>query len=443
MKRKMRRNILCLIGLTMVLSLNGCMDDTDDKASVHEEAENTRQTIALDLEQINEFHELLESGRAQADSAPIATAVKNNSQNESVQSEDGVSEDTESTLLEASYGYAYSTLRENEQIWYRDIAECLGEMEEEITLDKKGIEMGMDETDIDKIFQCVLMDHPELFYVEGYSYTKYNRRDKLLALRFSGNYSMNRKQAEARKTEIDEAVEVLLSNASHLLGDYDKVLYVYEAIIKNTVYDLDSSDNQNIYSVFVNHRSVCQGYAKAVQYLLNRMGVECMLVQGTVDTGEGHAWNLVKVNSRYYYVDATWGDASYRSEDGSETGGQVPDINYDYLCITTDQLMRTHILDSLVPMPMCVDVRDNYYVREGAYFTGYDEMQMQALFTNAYAEQRPEVTIKCSDFDCFMQILTALIDEQEIFTYMHEGTDSIVYTHNEKQFSMTFWVTNE
>lgn len=446
MKGKLIRTFLYLMGLVMVLSLTGCMeysdpvDSVESAGSVQKESRESVGSVSLNLKQIDEFHRRLEEGSAQEYLAQTEGVQSGTEHSEVTRKEGGTQE--KATFLMGRNGFAYDSLNEAERIWYQDIAECLGQMQEEVSLNRQGIKLGMDETDIDRIFQCVLMDHPELFYVDGYSYTKYNRRDKIIAIRFSGNYAMDRTSAVTRKAEIEAAVTPLLTKAAGFSEDYDKVRYVYETIIKTTEYDLNSSDNQNIYSVFVNHSSVCQGYAKAVQYLLNQMGVECALVQGSVDTGEGHAWNLVKVNGSYYYVDATWGDASYQAEDAGQAGEQVPDINYDYLCITTEQLLRTHILDSCVPMPACVDTKDNYFVREGALFTTYDREQMRSLFENAFAQQKREVTVKCSDIDCFRQILEAMTEGQEIFEYLEDGRDSVIYTHNEKQLSMTFWVTS-
>ena len=219
---------------------------------------------------------------------------------------------------------------------------------------------------------------------------------------------------------------------------------MYESVIFSTNYDLSAADNQNIASVFLGGASVCQGYAKATQYLLNHLGVMCTLVQGTVDTGEAHAWNLVQVDGDYYYVDTTWGDASYRMENGSEQRS-LPEINYDYLCVTTEDLLRTHRIEAVIPMPECTATEANYYVREGSYFTSYDHEQMQAVFDRAIEGGRTEVTIKCADELCYQEICHALIDEQEIFSYMQiqGNSNTVTYAQNGKQLSLTFWVTNE
>lgn len=349
-----------------------------------------------------------------------------------------------SFLMDEASVYAYNSLTEMEQIWYRDIEEILGTFESEKKISKACLDNGMDEKDIDRIFQCVLNDHPELFYVDGYAYTKYTRGEKITSIEFSGSYTMDFDTAVERRAQIESAAAKILAGISDDASEYEKVKYVYETLIQNTDYRLDSPDNQNVYSVFINHASVCQGYAKATQYLLDKLGIECSLVLGTVDTGEGHAWNLVKVDGSYYYVDTTWGDASYQISGGEILSGYVPpEINYDYLCVTTSELLRTHTLSGQIPMPQCVADENNYYVREGALFMEYDKIQMKDLFKRALDQGKADVTVKCAETACYEDIVYALIDRQEIFEYLSQSGGSVVYSQNDKQLSLTFWVTNE
>ena len=286
-----------------------------------------------------------------------------------------------------------------------------------------------------------------MFYVDGYSYTKYTRyghEDEIDSIEFSGRYSMERETAVLRRNQIQKAVGRILAGIDSDAEAYEKVKYVYDTLIRETDYQLDAPDNQNIYSVFVNNLSVCQGYAKATQYLLNRLGVECVLVLGTVNNGEGHAWNLVNVDGDYYYVDTTWGDASYQPEDdGASATFAKPDINYDYLNVTTAELVRTHTIGGEIPMPVCSATAANYYVREGALFTDYDKEQMAALFDRKLSEGMTDVTIKCSNFACYQKVIEALIDKQDIFYYLLGMGDTVAYTKNDTQLSLTFWVTNE
>ncbi len=353
-----------------------------------------------------------------------------------------------SFLCESAGAYDYFGLSESEQLWYRDMADAMGKLSDKIKLSEEGILAGLDETAVDRIFQAVLNDHPELFYVEGYNYTKYTRAEKTVAIEFTGTYSMDRDAVLERRREIETEVSRILAGAPGGECDYDKIKYVYERLILDTEYDMDSADNQNIYSVFVGHASVCQGYAKAFQYLMNRMGVECALVQGKVrETGEGHAWNLVKADGDFYYVDATWGDISYQS-DGQPTGGAheaLPDISYDYLCITTEQLLRTHILANASEMPQCTADRDNYYVREGALFTDYDVEQLRQLVERRLEEGRFDIALRCADEQCYAVMCEALLERREIFDYLTgSGINSFVYSNNDQQLTLTFFmVTSE
>ena len=141
------------------------------------------------------------------------------------------------------------------------------------------------------------------------------------------------------------------------------------------------------------------------------------------------------------------GDVSYRTEGTAapeQDGGIVmPEINYDYLNVTTEELLRTHSIGGEVPMPLCTARTANYYMQEGAFFTAYDREQMAALFGNAVENGRKDITVKCADGACYEEILAMLIEEQEIFDYLPEGESQIAYAQNEKQLSLTFWVTNE
>jgi len=350
-----------------------------------------------------------------------------------------------SFLMEETFYYGCSILSEAEQIWYHDIERTLGGFGEKADLSEAGLAAGLDESCIDRIFQCVMGDHPELFYVEGYSYTKYMRGDRLIGIDFSGTYSISLESALARQDEITASADRILAGIDEQASDYEKVKYVYETLIRETDYSLDAPDNQNLYSVFVNHLSVCQGYAKATQYLLNRLGIPCTLVLGKVDTGEGHAWNLVQIEGEYYYVDTTWGDVSYQSE-GSMSREEIasaPEINYDYLNVTTEELLRTHSVDGTIPLPLCQATEANYYVMEGALLVSYDREQIAGLFERAKESGQEAVVIKCVDAACYEEVVNAMIEEQEVFQYLEAGESSVAYTKNENQLSLTFWVTSE
>lgn len=331
--------------------------------------------------------------------------------------------------------YAFGKLSEEEQEVYLEILEALVDYRENVKLSSCDKEL------ISRVFQCVLNDHPEIFYVEGYSYTEYTLGSILKKITFTGSYRFSPEEVEEKQKQIDNYVNQCLAGMPEDADEYEKVKYVYEYLIHHTDYDASAKDSQNICSVFLERKSVCQGYAKATQYLLNRAGVFATLVLGRVVGGEGHAWNLVRIDGAYYYVDTTWGDASYQAVGGGDYPVEkIPTINYDYLCVTTEQMELTHTQENVVELPECTSMEANFYVREGVYFTDFDEEKIEKIFSDSYERGDTYVTLKCDGPDIFRKMQETLIGKQEVFRYLNCPDKAVSYVENEKQYSLSFWL---
>lgn len=285
--------------------------------------------------------------------------------------------------------YYYGLLNEDEQKVYREIWNGVDANEEEIYVHASDADQG------NRLFQDVIKDHPEAFWCDGTATaTSYSGGESYTVLK--PEYQHDKTEREQMEQEIDAAVNECLSGISQDASDYEKILYVYEYLINQVDYDMDAADNQNIYSVFAGKKSVCAGYSKATQYLLEKLGVFCTYVTGTTTDGQAHAWNLVKCEGDYYYVDTTWGDPLFLAAEGEQVTAEEK-ITYDYMCCDDTELFKSHIPDADVTLPACTSMDWNYYVVNGMYHTEYNSEEVLQQMNDVISKKSNPVVIKFAD----------------------------------------------
>ena len=130
-------------------------------------------------------------------------------------------------------------------------------------------------------------------------------------------YTLEYYTTNAQEELMDRRVDELLDELNvYKANDYVKVCTIYDYMCENIVYDYDglAAQNSNLiytaYAALINKTSVCQGYANLFYRLALELGVDCRIITG-MGNGGPHAWNIVKLNGKYYDLDATW-DATRR-----------------------------------------------------------------------------------------------------------------------------------
>lgn len=290
------------------------------------------------------------------------------------------------SVEEVDESFYYRQLNEKERQIYREILQAVQNMEESAR-----IHAGK-EDDAAKVYEYLLYDRPELFWCDGSSQmTVYEDYTELYP-----GYTCTEEEKERRQLEIDRAAEECLSGMEPEGPEYDRIKYIFEYLVETVDYDEAAPDNQNIYSALAGKRSVCAGYSRAAQYLLEKAGVECIYVTGKIRGQGAHAWNIVKCEGTYYQMDVTYGDPVFLE---AESGENVPgnSINYDYLCCTDETLSSDHIQDNHVPYPACESDDLDYYRMNGMYYEYFDPDEFLRDMNQSIYEGEESFLCKFSD----------------------------------------------
>ncbi len=237
---------------------------------------------------------------------------------------------------------------------YLKIYDRLLEMAENFTVDKVSLPTNQKITHDEAwlVTAAFYSDYPELFWARPSFW--YNK-NTMLCSEIQLNYNSHIYNLNTELPLFLETAEAILAGMP-TGSDYEKELYLHDALIKKVTYTYSKLEEQNGYTTLVEGKGVCAGYAFALQYLLMRAGIQSYYVVGYA--GENHAWNLAKIDGEWYYVDATWDDPVYNGSDDPYSP------YHSYFNITTAMLQEDHTPSDIpynVPLENCTATDAFYY----------------------------------------------------------------------------------
>lgn len=284
---------------------------------------------------------------------------------------------------------------------FRDISPEKDESAGYYAMPQVEISASLSEAQVRTAIKAIYSDNPELFWAAG-TIGYYSDSESTVVQMYSA-YSPQEvdKMFNAALNAADEFAAELPSG----LSEYEIELAAHDYLIDICEYDKDvdtddpEKNDPRIYTVYgalAGRLAVCEGYARAFQLLLNRVGVDCVGVSGR-GADELHMWNAVRLGGKWYNVDVTWDDCDEIY------------LKYNYFNLTDEQMGEDHQPSPLfseltddqingssgsvncdimnIYLPECGDPTMNWYYRSCPHLEDYTDTQVtQALFETALNE---------------------------------------------------------
>ncbi|MBR4224528.1 MAG: hypothetical protein IKR73_06930, partial [Oscillospiraceae bacterium] len=200
--------------------------------------------------------------------------------------------------IDVSQRYGYNQLSNAEKQLYKDMLDCVKSCKTKMAVDDSiSNEMWI------KVYGCMYTQEPELFWIA-------NRAERGRFWYWETDPDIIAKLQK----EVDAGAAKVLGQAEGL-DTYGKVKTFHDYIALHNTFELYDPDrieetcyNFTIYGGLVKGTIQCEGYAKTMQYLCDLADIESMVVIGTNEKGDSHAWNVIKIDGSWYNVDTTWDD---------------------------------------------------------------------------------------------------------------------------------------
>ncbi|MBO5935520.1 MAG: hypothetical protein J6Q94_08540 [Clostridia bacterium] len=197
--------------------------------------------------------------------------------------------------------------------------------------------------------------------------------------------------------------------------DYSTELAIHDYIVKNCTYTENAENASNAYGCLIDGEAVCSGYSRATMLLLNKAGIESVLVGGTGITSDNevisHMWNIVWIDGSPYHLDVTWDDP----------GNANNTISHIFFNVTTEQISTDH--KDISSAVECTATDANFFVKENTIYYEYNKTVLHDIMNNLCTNINNGVNYSefiFVDSDAYNSAVDSIINNSKIGSDMYK-----------------------
>lgn len=238
--------------------------------------------------------------------------------------------------------YYYNQLSEKEQGWYKQIKSAALSNKRSVKLNGN-----LDEETLAKLVNLIYYYDVQVFHLGTDISAEIHSSYAVLGL----SYTMTNESFKNATAKLEKEAEKVLSKFDEDTKTYTKIKTIHDYIINNCDYDKEAKYCDTPFGALCNGKAKCDGYSYAFAYLCSRAGIRTVNVIGQTD--EGHMWNKVYYNKKWYNVDVTYDDP---------VGNTKKNLSYAYFMVDDAQFNRNHTPDKCAfKIPEANDSSKTYY----------------------------------------------------------------------------------
>ena len=268
--------------------------------------------------------------------------------------------------------FYYNTLTDEQKKIYKSLVLSIKNLNTKTKIkDYNYIDDNTTMNDVKIAIQNIFLDHPEVFYVKNDYVVSTIELVNSKRIEVELEYTVSDKaELESKISEINEVITPIISDAK-TMDKFDAELYIHDKICNLATYYKYTDINEvpeechSIYGCLILKSAVCDGLSKALQIMLNKVGIESILVTGALQN-QSHAWNLINLENNWYHVDIT-SNKSVKNEKNNKQ-----EIIHSYFNITTEQVKTSSIIDLEDKLPIADSTQYNYYIKTNQYIDVVD-----------------------------------------------------------------------